>query len=169
MFDKLPDWIDPVHCAEHNMRFQARVNQRDMPRLMEQVCAENDDVQVTVAFKRHPKLKTPQIDLSVKAALVLECQRTLEPYIYPVESRMQGVFLSSMAMAEDVDEGLEIFELPEGKISLLDYIEDELLLAIPMVPRQESVPITWQDEPLSKSEVVVVKENPFAKLKQMKE
>ncbi len=169
MFDKLPDWIDPVHCAEHNMRFQARVNQCDMPRLTEQVYETKNDVLVTVAFKRHPKLKAPWIDIKVKTELVLECQRTLEPYIYPVESHMQGVFLSSMAMAEDVDEDLEVFELPEGKISLLEYIEDELLLAIPMVPRQESASIEWQDEPFEEGAIVVKKENPFAKLKQMKE
>lgn len=170
MFAKLPDLIDPVHCAEHNRRFQASVNQSEMKRLSEQLVSADKDVTVELAFKRHPKLKTPMFELSVKTQLELECQRTLDPYLLAVDSHVQGVFVSSMSMAEGLDENIEIYELPEGMISSLELVEDELLLAVPMVPRQQGDYLSWQDEPesMESDPEDEIKENPFAKLQQLK-
>lgn len=168
MFEKLPDLIDPVHCAEHNMRFQARVNQSAMKRLLDQVRQPNGEVEVDIVFSRHPQLKTPQFELSVKTDLVLECQRTLEAFVYPVDRQTQGVYVSVMSMAEDLDEDIEVYEMPEGKVSLLELVEDEVLLAIPMVPRQEGEMLSWQDEAFEEVELSPADDNPFAKLQDLK-
>jgi uncharacterized protein len=174
MFEKLPDLLDPIYCAEHNRQFQAHLKQSAMPRLCEQVAEPNGDVWVEMAFRWHKGLKGPQFELSVKSELKLTCQRTLDVFVFPVEATVRGVYVPSMALAEDWEEDIEIYEWPDEKISVLDLVEDELLLAIPMVPRKDFEHVT--DESFS-AEVGEREEeafdserpNPFAALAQLKQ
>ncbi|WP_044407771.1 YceD family protein [Thiomicrospira microaerophila] len=170
MFEKIPELIDPVHCAEHNRRFRGRVKQSDLKRLRKQLVSAEEWVEVDLVFRRHPKLKTPLFELSVKTPLCLECQRTLAPFVYPVDSTVTGVYLSSLALSDDLDDGVEFYELPEGNISTYELVEDELLLAIPMIPRKDEEFLTWQAGELAPSSVedAVEKPNPFAKLQQLR-
>jgi uncharacterized protein len=169
MFEKIPELIDPVQCAEHNKRFQATVKQSDLKRLRQQLVSAEELVAVDLAFRRHPKLKTPMFVLSVKTELSLECQRTLEPFSYSVASTITGVYVSSMALADDLSEDIEVYALPEGKISTYELIEEELLLAIPMIPRQDDDFLTWQSEAfIPEPEQAEEKPNPFAKLQQLR-
>lgn len=170
MLNRLPDWIDPVHCAKHDMCFNAHVNQQAMKRLLEQVERPNGDVSVDIAFSRHPKLKVPQFDLKVKTQLVLTCQRTLEPFVFDVDVQVQGVYVSSLQMAEDIDDEIEVYELPQEKVSLLELVEDELLLTIPMIPRKDEAALSWVDEDvvLTAETASQAKPNPFALLGELK-
>jgi uncharacterized protein len=171
MFEKLPDLVDPVHCAEHNMRFKASVNQSALSRLEGLVLSTKGEVQVDIRFGMHRGLKSPEFDLTVETELELECQTSLQAYKLPVKSHVRGVFVSSLALAEDLQEDIEVYELPAGKLSLLELVEDEVLLAIPMVPRIEEADINWQDEPLE--EVIPqeqeAKPSPFAELEKLKQ
>jgi uncharacterized protein len=166
MLNRLPDWIDPVHCAEHDMRFHAHVNQTAMKRLLEQVEAPNGEVEVDIQFRRHPRLKTPQFSMRVQTRLRLVCQRTLEAFEFEVDSTVNGLFLASMQMADEIDEDVEVYELSQGNVSLLELVEEELLLAVPMIPRKDEADLLWSD-----SETVEHKaerENPFALLARLK-
>ena len=66
MFEKLPDLVDPVHCAEHNMRFKASVNQSALSRLQGLVLSTKGEVQIDIRFSIHRGLKSPEFDLSVE-------------------------------------------------------------------------------------------------------
>ncbi|WFE67984.1 YceD family protein [Thiomicrospira sp. R3] len=170
MFEKIPDLIDPVQCAEHNRRFNAAVKQSDLKRLRQQLVSSDEMIVVDLAFKRHPKLKAPMFTLQVKTRLCLECQRSLQPFWYEVDSEISGVYLPSLALAEGLDEEVEVYALPEGKISTYELIEEEVLLAIPMVPRQDKEILTWQADSLGdESEAVHEdKPNPFAMLQKLR-
>lgn len=170
MFKKLPDLIDPVHCAEHNMQFHARVNLSVMERLKQQIVSDVGEVSVEVNFQMYRALKAPSFDMKVVTELNLECQVSLQTFKWPVDVYIQGVFLPSMLMADDVDESFEIYELPLDKISLLEMVEDELLLAIPMSPKKDDIDFDWQDAPLEESEQEPqeAKPNPFAELEKLK-
>jgi uncharacterized protein len=171
MFEKIPEFIDPVHSAEHNKRFIATVKQSDLKRLKQQLVKADGLVEVDLEFKRHPKLKSPTFTLKVKTALCLECQRTLEPFMLPVDTAISGVFVSSLALAEDLSEDIEVYELPDDKVSTYELIEEELLLSLPMVPRQDGEILSWQAQtalPEELDEVDDVKPNPFAQLQQLR-
>lgn len=168
MFEKLPDWIDPVHCAEHNMRFKSHVKPQAMKRLAQQVKQLKGDVEVEVSFSYHAELKTPQLHLRVKTELVLECQRSLEDFVHVVDAETHVVFLESMALQDEMEEtDYEVLELPQGKISLLELVEDEVLLNIPMIPKKADETLEWQDTHLPQDEVE--KENPFEQLAKLKQ
>uniref|UniRef100_Q31HS0 Large ribosomal RNA subunit accumulation protein YceD n=1 Tax=Hydrogenovibrio crunogenus (strain DSM 25203 / XCL-2) TaxID=317025 RepID=Q31HS0_HYDCU len=173
MFDKLPDLIDPVYSAQHNKQFVARVNQARFPRLKEQLISAENDVEVNVQFYYHKQFKMHAFDLQLKTVFVLECQRSLKPFDYPVASSVTGVFVESAALAEDLPSEVEVYELSEEKISLIELIEDELLLNIPLAAINDQSEMAYdnqlEDEKTSlEVDELEKKENPFAVLQGLK-
>jgi uncharacterized protein len=108
------------------------------------------------------------LHLSSQACVSLRCQRCLQPMAAPLDVDRWIRFVRDAAEAEALDAELEddVLELPR-QLDLHELIEDELLLALPLVPRHEVCP-----EPLpqgSDPEVdVPERPNPFAALEQLK-
>lgn len=78
---------------------------------------------------------TAYLDVRVQAPLTLTCQRTLEPFVLPVtvDTRLGLIKLEREESA--LPPGCEpLLVADDGKLSLADVIEDELLLALPLVP-----------------------------------
>ncbi|MBV8157230.1 MAG: DUF177 domain-containing protein, partial [Dyella sp.] len=78
---------------------------------------------------------TAYLDLRVQAPLTLTCQRTLEPFVLPVtvDSRL-GLIRTEREEAALPPEVEPLLVADDGKLNLADVIEDELLLALPLVP-----------------------------------
>lgn len=83
----------------------------------------------------------PWLHLSATLDVTLQCQRCLGPVTEPVtvESDFRFVPTEAQAEAEDVDAEEEVLELPT-RLNLVSLIEDEILLALPLVPRHEHCP-----------------------------
>jgi len=113
---------------------------------------------------------TAQIWLHLRArtAVQLECQRCLAPVeqILEVEQSFMFVVGEDAAAAIDVDSEHDVLAMTQA-LDLRELIEDELLLALPLVPRHEVCP-----EPLSAPPQTIdpglEKESPFAALKALK-
>ncbi|HEY8587807.1 MAG TPA: YceD family protein [Rhodanobacter sp.] len=110
------------------------------------------------------------VDVRVTAALSLICQRTLEPFVLPitVDTRL------GLIRQEQEEAGLppdcEPLLVPEdGRLSLADVMEDELLLALPLVPVNPDS--TLPDEIISQDPDPAgdgLAESPFAVLRELK-
>ena len=79
------------------------------------------------------------IDIRVQAKLPLLCQRSLEPFIEVVDRRSRLVVIENMAEQEDLPEDYEPVLVEHRRLALVDLVEEELLLAIPQVPRNPEV------------------------------
>jgi len=174
MFDKLPDLIDPVHSAQHHKRFVSRVNQSQMSRLTELLVETRNDVEIDAEFYQDTVTKFPAFKMQIATVLMLQCQRSLKTFEFPVSSSVQGVFVETLAVADEVPKEIEVFELEDEKISLIELIEEEILLNIPMIPIDESSEMEYQnsEEPTKPPKEKTVTEtaekpNPFAALKQL--
>jgi len=75
------------------------------------------------------------IDITVKAGLPLVCQISLEPYMEYVDRRSRLVVIDDIAEQEALPEQYEPVLVEERRLALVDLVEEELLLAIPQVPR----------------------------------
>lgn len=174
MFNKLPEFIDPISAVTHNKHFEGRVNQSRLKRLVEITESAEQDVQVVVDFYYDKALKFPAFVMTLETVLTLLCQRSLEPFEYSIKSEVRGVFTESMALTDDLPADIEVFELDEEKISLFDWVEEELLLSVPLVPMNQSSAMQYQntdgdadDQPaLDES---ADKPNPFAALQGLKD
>ena len=107
----------------------------------------------------------PQIwmHLEARTALALQCQRCLAPLDVDVEVNRRFRFVTGEAAAAELDAESEDDVLALTRdLDLQELVEDELLLALPLVPMHEECP-----EPLTPPETVAVEEavsNPFAVL-----
>jgi uncharacterized protein len=78
-------------------------------------------------------------EIGVEASLALECARCRETVVQSVASASLLSFVFSEEQAEHVDAEAEPVILgPEGRVKLLELIEDELLMAVPLMPVHET-------------------------------
>ena len=113
------------------------------------------------------------LSLQVDTAVWLTCQRCLQPYrlALALDRRLRFVRGEAQAEALDAESEDDVLALSRS-LDLRELIEDELLLALPLVPRHEvcpqplPVPITVEsDEP---PEEAPERPNPFAALQGLK-
>jgi uncharacterized protein len=78
----------------------------------------------------------PHLQLRAHAVLPLRCQRCLEPVFHPVQVDRGFFFVSDEATAERLDEGNDQDDMLvlTRHLDLRDLLEDELILALPLVP-----------------------------------
>ncbi len=110
------------------------------------------------------------LHLEAKATVPLTCQRCLHPV--PVELLIEQDFRfvtdEATALAED-DESEEDLLVLEDHFDALTLIEDELLMALPLVPMHPAC--LSEQAPTSKEEAAILAEakpNPFAVLAALK-
>ncbi len=164
MSKRLPDLIEPSQAARNGQRYRFSVAQSRFPRLMEML---QDDgarmVDVALDFFEEPETGYPAFTLTLKTPLSLQCQRTLEAYDEPVDETYTAVVVNDAAKAKLVPEQYDAWQLEAPRLNPWQMIEDELLLAIPQVPRKPGEPLVWLDG----EDAAEADENPFAALKDL--
>ncbi|SFM09355.1 DUF177 domain-containing protein [Variovorax sp. OV329] len=113
----------------------------------------------------------PWIHLRAGATLPLTCQRCLTPVQTPIEVDRWFRFAADEESAAALDEELEDDVLVASRdFDLLELIEDELLMEVPITPRHEvcpqDLPLSVQDADFDSSEKERV--NPFAALAKLR-
>jgi len=110
------------------------------------------------------------VDVRVRASLALVCQRTLEPFMLPVavDTRL-GLIRQERDEAGLPPDCEPLLVAEDGRLNPADVIEDELLLALPLVPLNpdSSLPddVTGHEpDPAGEGR----SENPFAVLRELK-
>ena len=110
------------------------------------------------------------VDLGVKTTLTLECQRCLQPMAVPLSIERRLRFVEGEDEAAYLDEELEDDVLAlTHRLDLRALVEDELLLALPLVPRHETCPqlpdaLRPADAATADDDGAVPSEHPFAAL-----
>lgn len=107
------------------------------------------------------------LHLTVRALFPMTCQRCLTTVDVPLEVDREFRFVADEATAEALDDDSEEDLLALSReFNLRELIEDELLMALPVVPRHEecptAVPLASTDEDFE--EANAQKPNPFAAL-----
>ena len=122
---------------------------------------------------RNPGHLHPEVWLRLHASgvLPLTCQRCLGPVEMPVEVDRPFRFVADEATAAAEDEGVEedILALSRG-FDLVELIEDELLLAMPLAPFHETcpTPVTTEAVDADFESANANKPGPFAALDKLK-
>lgn len=104
------------------------------------------------------------LHLVADADVILQCQRCLQPLDEAVRVDRHFRFVADEDTAAALDDEIEdeVLALPKS-LNLRDLVEDEMLLALPLVPRHdvcpETIPMQFGDV-----EEVEEKANPFASL-----
>ncbi|HEX3835663.1 MAG TPA: YceD family protein [Steroidobacteraceae bacterium] len=108
---------------------------KEFPRLLPLLAAPHGEARGRVDFAREGRIAVAEVSVAADATLL--CQRCLSPLQWPVNSSGRAALIATHAEAARVPETLETVLAPDYRISLRDLVEEELLLALPLVPRHQ--------------------------------
>ena len=114
---------------------------------------------------------TAYVDVRVQAPLWLVCQRTLEPFVLPVTVDNRLGLIRTEHEESGLSPGCEPLLVSEDdKLNPFDVIEDELLLAVPLVPvnPDSKLPDEVTRPPVEEESTDERSDNPFAVLRELK-
>ena len=168
--------LDVKAFADEGAELSAADRLGTHPRLMAETAGRGADVALTwsaIGELRNPQHLHPEIWLRLKAGTVLPltCQRCLGPVDVPVEVERPFRFVEdeSTALAQDDSSEEDLLALSHS-FDLVELIEDELLMDMPVAPRHEVCPepvkLAVADEDFEAA--APERENPFAMLKRFK-
>jgi uncharacterized protein len=129
-----PAAIDGLAFARNAAVLQGRLGIDSLPRLAQSGCTGSVlDFVLTGEINQRGK---PGVRLAVGGGVRLQCQRCLGSLEWPLQFEAQLEFASSEAEITAADDGIERV-VAGRKMSVAALVEDEVLLALPMVPKHE--------------------------------
>lgn len=168
MSASLPPVLDAWRMVVARRRFEGHLPLSGMPRLCDGLVDAEGDCRFEMEFGRDEVLDYRYVELRIEAMLPLQCQRTLERFLHPVSLFQRLGLITEEAQESALPEGVEPVLLDAtGELDPAGLVEDELILAIPVVPidpRSTEVTAEWPADA-----EVEEKPNPFAALAALKE
>jgi uncharacterized protein len=137
MLQELPQFIDLKQLALKNASLKGEVALAQLQRLHDSLCEVQGTVKIDWSFAFDDK-QHPTIQGSIQTQLLMRCQRCLRPMLWIVDSQVALVAFNSEPHAnEELPPGYEVITLNRSRTSLLGLIEDEIILALPIVAKHE--------------------------------
>jgi uncharacterized protein len=132
----LPQYVDPLRLAETEESIAGRLAVSAMPRLKEVLRDDTGVVDFRLTFRRDEQGPV-RVFGEFSTSLCLACQRCLEPVTLALAGTIDVAPVAQEGGTQGVPAGAEPLILSEGRIHLLGFIEDEVLLALPIAPMHE--------------------------------
>lgn len=123
------DAVSPHELARTRGQFVGEIALNAFPRLRALVLGDGV-VSVDLRFAHDEKGRCV-VEGPVAVTLMLECQRCLEPVERDMHVSLQLCLVGTDAQAADIEPEFEPFVLGDDEVSIVDLIEDDLLLALP--------------------------------------
>jgi uncharacterized protein len=130
-----PPWSKPLdvdRLSEAEADIDFAVPLAELPRLRAQLADVAGEVHGRVHFRRAAGIAVA--DLALQGTAHLVCQRCLGALDVGIDATTEVGLIASEADMNRVPEELEPVLAPDGRISVGELIEEELLLTLPIVP-----------------------------------
>jgi uncharacterized protein len=166
-----PPWSKPLdidRLADGEADIDFAVPLAELPRLRSQVASVEGLVRGRVHFTRESGFVVA--DLLLSGAATLACQRCLGMMTEPVSSVVRVALITAEADSGGVPEHLEPVLAQGGRVTVGELVEEELLLALPIVPlhAEASECVVLEDVPAVKVDVPEqTTQKPFARLDEL--
>jgi uncharacterized protein len=159
----LPERVDASRMVQARRTFEGKLPIASFQRLRGSLAAVEGEASYDLEFGKD-ELGVAYLAVRVDADLPLTCQRTLEVYRQPVHVDQRLGLIGEESEEAALPPGYEPLLIPDGTVDLADVIEDELILALPVVPLKPGAPLEWHDESTEEAS----EPNPFAALAKLK-
>lgn len=172
---RLPLEVDPFRLAAREDHLQGTISLKQMKRLISMLTSDEGDVYIDVKFSvdiNHVVILTGEIKTDTK----LICQRCMGEMELPIALKVQLAFVRSEAEMERLPEGYEVTLIEDTPMMLSDIIEDEILLALPPIPKHlddncssDNVVEGWKNQQIIETNTEsTTQDNPFDVLASLK-
>lgn len=162
----LPQWLDPRKLAHQNARFQGLVGPENLPRLADAV-AQLAPVTAVLRFAINEG-GVPVVEGESMAEVGLVCQRCLMPMAEGISATFTVGVVADELGATDLPPQMDPWVVNEAVADVYALIEDELLLALPMIPMHPLEQCCAQTATVADDALSVSRQKPFDVLRQLK-
>jgi uncharacterized protein len=165
----LPESIDAWRAVAARRIYEGEVPLGRMKRLEGSLVDTDGSCRFRLEFGRDA-LGAATVAVSAQAGLPLLCQRSLQRFVLPVHcEQLLGLIRGENEESSLAPETEPVLVPPDGMLSPLDLVEDELILALPVVPlaveaEDDTGAAAPAPEPAGEK-----RENPFAALAALKQ
>ncbi|BCX82282.1 conserved hypothetical protein [Methylomarinovum caldicuralii] len=163
---RLPELIDPLQCVAKGRHWVGRLPLARLPRLVDMITNPDEAVTVDLRFERRDRVAA--VTGSVRGELEVTCQRCLAPLRIAVDSPVSLGVVTSIEEGDRLPDAFEPLLLEEDRIPFSDIVEDELILAIPDIPKHAHCRPAKTSSADAGVEEAAAADNPFAALAQLK-
>jgi len=170
MVKRAPSRFNPDLLARDATRYEAEVPLSQFPRLTELLLSSEGSVMASFGINQRDKQTVIRGSLNFDA--VMQCQRCMDNYSFPVAADFELVCVVSEEAANALPDALDPVVLDdEGQLHLVDLLEDDALLQLPDIPKHTDDAVCRPDEhsfgDIPES-ATTKKPNPFGVLKDLK-
>ena len=131
---RVPEHVDAWRMVAARREFEGRIPLASMIRLRGSLLEPDGDVRYTLAFDTDA-LQVPFAELRIEAELPLECQSSLRRFLLPVQLVQRLGLIRDEADEAALPPDYEALLVPaDGMLKPAELVEDELILALPVVP-----------------------------------
>jgi uncharacterized protein len=140
-----PETVDAWRMVQARRQFEGSIPLVAMPRLRGSLVATDGAADFQIEFGKDD-FGVAHLRAHIEAGLPLTCQRTLETFVLPVRIDAQLGLITREEDEAGLPAGYEPLLTSDGTVRLADVIEDELILALPVVPvKPGSAPAAHQE------------------------
>jgi uncharacterized protein len=165
MSPALPERVDASRMVQARRIFQGSLPLASLGRLRTSLAEAEGEVEYDLEFGKD-ELGVAFLSVRAAAELPLTCQRTLEVYRESVKIDQRLGLVADESEEAALPPGYEPLLIPDGTVDPAAVIEDELILALPVVPLKPGAPLEWKDEASEGKEAAPAK--PFAALESLR-
>ena len=167
MSTALPPVLDAWRAVSAGARFEGSMPIDRFARLRPSLVDTDGKVDYVVQFGRDA-LDQAYVELSLRTSLPLQCQRSLERFLLPVDVVQRLGLITREEQEASLPEGTEPLLLAgSADLHPAELLEDELILAVPVVPIDpEAGELAAEWQPADDDSE---KPNPFAALAALKD
>lgn len=164
LFMPIPKQVQASTAVSQRQRFEGELTVKGLPRLAQVLPKDQGSLQVSLMADRIGGY--PSLHGEVSGQLKLSCQRCEKEFGWTLDVTLGLRLVASDEEGRAVLESADPYQVEDDVLPLRDLVEDEVLLALPMLPRCETCEngVSATAEPLQT--VVPRRDNPFAVLKQ---
>jgi len=135
MQKKLPDTIDFFKQVDRNACYDCVWPVQSFERLKDVIYDNKGEVKARLKFGTRAGVRC--LDGSVEADLELRCERCLDPVKHHIEGGFRFGLISSDEEAGLLPKEFEPLIVTNAELSVIDLVEDELLLCLPIVAKHD--------------------------------
>ena len=169
--ERVPEVLDAWKMVATRRGVEGRLPLSALTRLEGSLLDTEGDVRFALDFDRD-QFQVPYVELRIDAELPLECQRSMERFLHPVKIVQRLGLIRDEADEAALPPGYEPLLVPDdGELRTAELVEDELILAVPVVPVKpgsEAVERDWPATQSEQDEFSKSSANPFAALSVLK-
>jgi len=137
MKDRLPEHIEPLRLARSQRLLKGRLPLSRMPRLADSLEDDAGEIDVELRFDVDES-GIAWMEGHLIGSLPLCCQRCMQQLLMPIDVIFTLAMVESESEIERLGEQYEPLLLDDSLVSVVELVEDELLLALPIVPKHET-------------------------------